>query len=1002
MKIINDPKGSIWRKWDLHVHSPASYSYKGTYDQFIQQIENSDCDVIGINDYCSVEGYKQFIIKKPDSDKIILPVVEFRMTNALLNKNSKSGQRINFHVIFSNEVNVTDIENFLKSLTVDKTQISSNYSNNQFLYEKVAVDFNTIKRSLETNTTFKNKYLIWMPYDEYGGIDNIDPVNDRWFKQGLINDSHIIGSSNKKQINFFLWNDGKTKEEKFKEWFDDKKPCAKGSDSHKHTYPVGSLRDDDSKPCDKYCWIKADPTFEGLKQIVNEPEDRIFIGKTPPKLFNIENNKSHYIDSIALKPVDEKQSNPWFDNEIQINSGLVAIIGKKGSGKSALTDSIALIGKSHANPTTYSFLRNDKFRKKGLAKQYEATLAWHDGLLVKSNLNDQVSLNTEPEQVKYLPQKFVETICNESGINLFQQEIDKVIFSYVPEESRDDTTNLKDLIKLKTGLIDKSIEGLKQKLSGQNEQICELEDKKLPSYLSSLKRKLEEKRRELKNLTKPKKVAEPKSKPSKKIEEKISTLNSDLEEVEKQIDEKQQELKEVNQHITKVQNLKIALEGLEKQLDEFLTNYQDDLALLEIDTKKLITIKINKTVISKKKIALNSKRNKLNTLLSKEGNDKTSLIVKKGKIQAKLKKIYDSLNKENNTYREYQKELKKYQDKKKLIEGSKDDSNLETINSLKQEVEYVKKNLDKNIEGAEQHREQIVGKIYDELLEKISFYEEIYAPLEKIISDKKEKQKKTGSVLGFNVGIVFDRLNFPTEFLSFVDQSRDGSFQGKAEGSARLREIVTSSDLKTKKGITNFIKELISCLKIDKSEKKQPPKLLDNQLIKGDERKLEFYGYLYGLDYLEVKYNITFNGKDLNENEFSSGEIGALLLIFYLLIDKNKIPLIIDQPEENLDNESVFTLLVPYIKQAKKERQIIIVTHNPNLAVVCDAEQVISAKMNKQTNKIRYDSGSIENPTTNKKILDVLEGTLPAFQKRDQKYFKKFASLSKKQRNEKN
>lgn len=989
MNGINNPIGSIWRKWDLHVHSPASYKYKGTYDQFIDQIEKSNCDVIGINDYCSCEGYKQFKIKNPKSKKVVFPIVEFRMNNALLNKNSKSGQRINFHVIFSNKIKIEDIENFLKSLTVNKTPISSKYSDIQFLYEKVSVDFGKTKDVLEANSTFKDKYLIWMPYDEYGGIDNIDPVNDQWFKQGLINDSHIIGSSNKKQINFFLWDNGKTKEEQFRKWFGDKKPCIKGSDSHRHTYPIGSLQDSKSKPCDKYCWIKADPTFEGLKQVVNEPEDRVFIGKTPSKLIDVKNNKSHYIDSIILKSVDDNRKNPWFDNEIKINPGLIAIIGKKGSGKSALTDSIALVGKSHAKPDTYSFLIGNKFRKKGLAKQYEATLVWCDGVPHKSNLNDQVLFDTEPEQVKYLPQKFVEIVCDEIGINLFQQEIDKVIFSYVPEESRNDTTNLKDLIKLKTGLIDSNIEGLRQKLSEQNELICGLEAKKLPSYLNSLKRKLEEKKRELKNLTKPKKVVEPKSEPSKEIKTKISTLNVDLEEVKKQISKNKEKLKEVNQYITKIQNLIIVLDGIKEKYSEFIKNYQNDLALLEIDPKKLITVRINKTVILNKKKELSLQRDKINKLLSEEVNDQTSLVVRKEKIQIKLKEIYDSLDKENNAYQQYQKELKEYQDKKKLIEGSKNDTSLKTINSLKQEIEYVNKTLDKNIKTVELKRDQIVNQIYDELVKKISFYKEIYSPLGKVISSKKERQKETGSVLDFDVDIIFNKLKFSTEFLNFIDQSRNGSFQGRAEGLERLKEIITSSDLKTKKGVVEFVNELISCLKLDKSEKKQPPKILDNQLIGGESKKLEFYDYLYGLGYLEVKYTITFNGKDLNENEFSPGEIGALLLIFYLLIDKDKIPLIIDQPEENLDNESVFTLLVPYIKQAKKERQIIIVTHNPNLAVVCDAEQVISARMNKQTNEIRYTSGSIENPVINKKILDVLEGTLPAFQKRDHKYFKK-------------
>lgn len=917
------------------------------------------------------------------------------MTNILLNKNTTSGQRINFHIIFSNEIETIDIETFLRSLNVNGTKISDSYSDSKFLYEKVVVDFDDIKSTLEKDTKFKDKYLILLPYDEYGGIDNIDPVNDQLYKAGLINKSHIIGSSNQKEIDFFLWNHAKFKEEQFKEWFQNKKPCIKGSDSHEHTYPIGILKDNNSQPCDNYCWIKADPTFSGLKQIVNEPEDRIYIGKIPPKLLDIGSNKSHYIDSIILKSIDDTNQNPCFDNKIPINPGLIAIIGKKGSGKSALADSIALTGKSHTDPDTYSFLRDDKFRKKGLAKRYEAILTWCDGVSIKSNLNDKVTLEIEPEQVKYLPQKFVETICNESGVSHFQNEIDKVIFSYVPEENRNNTTNLRDLIKLKTGLIDRNLEISRQRLSEHNELICKLEGKKIPTYLESLKLIFEEKQRELNNLVEPIKVAEPKSKPSKEIEDNISGLNDALENIEKQIKEKQQALKNVNQLITKLLNIEIYLNSLQKQLDEFLANYKDDLTLLEIDPKKLVSVKIDNTLISEKKTTLNSERSKLNALLSDEGNAKTSLVIERNNIQVDLKKIYDNLDKENNSYLEYQKALKAYQLKKTSIEGTLDDTSLATIKSLTHEIEYVEKYLEKNIETAEQQRDQIVVQIYDELLKKISFYEEIYAPLGKVISDKKEKQEKTGSVLDFNVGIIFDKFNFPTDFLAFIDQGRDGSFQGKTEGLIRVKEITINNDLKMKEDVLNFIKELIECLRVDKSVKGQPAKLLDDQLIKSDSKKLEFYNFLYGLKYLEVKYNITFNGKDLNENEFSPGEIGALLIIFYLLIDKEKIPLIIDQPEENLDNESVFFLLVPYIKQAKKERQIIIVTHNPNLAVVCDAEQIISAKMNKQTCEIRYTSGSIENPITNKKILDVLEGTLPAFQKRDQKYFKDFDSITK-------
>ena len=112
------------------------------------------------------------------------------------------------------------------------------------------------------------------------------------------------------------------------------------------------------------------------------------------------------------------------------------------------------------------------------------------------------------------------------------------------------------------------------------------------------------------------------------------------------------------------------------------------------------------------------------------------------------------------------------------------------------------------------------------------------------------------------------------------------------------------------------------------------------------------------------------------------------MLVFYLLLDKNDIPLIIDQPEDNLDNHSVEKILVPFIRAGKAKRQIIMVTHNPNLAVVADAEQIIYVNLNKDDNyTFSTVMGSIENVDVNKKIVEVLEGAMPAFNKRKDEYY---------------
>lgn len=122
-------------------------------------------------------------------------------------------------------------------------------------------------------------------------------------------------------------------------------------------------------------------------------------------------------------------------------------------------------------------------------------------------------------------------------------------------------------------------------------------------------------------------------------------------------------------------------------------------------------------------------------------------------------------------------------------------------------------------------------------------------------------------------------------------------------------------------------------------------------------------------------------------DQLSPGERGNLLLVFYLLIDKRDVPLIIDQPEENLANYSIATTLIPALKYAKNLRQIIIVTHNPNLAVVCDADQIVHADIDKTDgNRVTYTAGAIENTEITRLVVDVLEGTKPAFDLRDAKY----------------
>jgi ABC-type cobalamin/Fe3+-siderophores transport system ATPase subunit len=157
-------------------------------------------------------------------------------------------------------------------------------------------------------------------------------------------------------------------------------------------------------------------------------------------------------------------------------------------------------------------------------------------------------------------------------------------------------------------------------------------------------------------------------------------------------------------------------------------------------------------------------------------------------------------------------------------------------------------------------------------------------------------------------------------------------------------------------------------------------------ILRKDKEAVDVYDMLFDLSFLKPRYSLVF--QDTQIEQLSPGQRGALLLVFYLLVDKGRNPIILDQPEENLDNETVVSLLAPVLSEAKKKRQIIMVTHNPNLAVYCDAEQIIYSSFDrKNKSKITYMAGSVENPVTNARVVDVLEGTMPAFNNRRIKYY---------------
>lgn len=982
-------RGSIWRIWDLHVHSPATYG--GDYFTFITNASRSKADVIGINDYCTIKGYKEIVNLGGIPNKVIFPVVEFRMHNIVANRKNtdptKAGKKINFHIIFDNDPEkLSVISNWMNSLKCFNERGDTIQLGTASDLMKLSFDFEQVLRSLKDLNLLYNNFIVWLPYDDYGGIDDIDP-NDNFFKLALINKSHLIGTSTKKQIDFFKWEDTKYSIEQYKEWFDKPKPCIKGSDAHSVDYPFGHLQNNLSQPIDKYCWINADTTFNGLKQIVIEP-NRVFIGEEPDLLKRVTSNKTKFIKSLTISKIPNATVDDiWFNNfQIEFNCGLVAIIGNKGGGKSAITDIVSLCGNTHQDPQNFSFLNPNKFRKlkpQNLSERFEANLVWFDDTAIKKVLSENPD-KSKPERVKYIPQNFLERLCTNVESDEFEKELKQIIYSHTPYYKRLGKSSLDELINYKSSLVHNKISQIQIQLSDLSLEIVYLEGKATENFKKSVENNLQLKKDELKALegTKPPKpqVGE-ESDETRILVERLTQIREQIKRLEEEIEQLKSnktslsiKREELNRAIQYFNNLN---EQLQKVIDpsniyiNVLT--KNNITLSDVFTYKIDTSKIYSLVEIIEKEIIN-----IDNLLDADQQDSKTKSL--NNLNDELMKGQEVLDKPAKEQQKYLDDMKAWEKKKSEILG-----NIElegTLRYFEGQLVYLNEKLIPDLLEKTNKRKQLVKSLYNQKLSLLAIRKELFQPVMQFINEFKELKQR----YDVQIDVTLELRSFADNFFTFVNQGRIGTFSGKEEGYKKLMDLIEKTHFNTSEGFINFTEEIIDNLKYDRRSKEEQSVDINNQLRKGTELN-QLYDFIFSADFLQPIYNLKLGNKTLQE--LSPGERGALLLIFYLILDNDDIPLIIDQPEENLDNESVYHILVHFIKKAKEKRQIIIVTHNPNLAIVCDADQIINIHIEKDNkNRVKFESGAIEDKMMNKAIINILEGTMPAFNNRDSKYIR--------------
>lgn len=1028
--MSNDSAGSTWKKWDLHVHTPSSvvHNYPGAnqdeaWEAFLTDLEAlpPEFKAIGINDYIFIDGYERARKAKLEQDRLqnidlLLPVIELRLDKfAGVVKKEKDGtysqsgwNRINLHVVFDAMDPALIQQQFLNALTPSYQLIpdSSDWKGHwkglitrDSLAElgKMIVDsapeekkgdyaphmqegFNNLCVSLEKvvealdKPYFAGRYLIAVGKTEWANL--------KWDDQSIAEKRNII---NQADLVFTAAANPAEYHAARKKLSDSnvKATLLDCSDAHA---PRASTNKDRIGNC--FTWIKADATFDGLVQAITEFEDRVFIGDTPPKRLLVEANRTKYASRIRInRKVGSTLADTWFDVDMPLGHDLVAIIGNKGSGKSALADIAALAGDTK-NFRSFSFLKDTRFRnpRSKLAQHFLGALGWHDGTASERQL-DQDPSETSVERVKYLPQSYLETLCNElgdGGSATFDTELRKIIYTHVPEEARLGYASMDDLLDFKVAEIDSAREQVVKEISKVNAEILQTERRLTPEFKQSLQEQLDAKVAELNSLeaSKPAPVEDPTvsdaaQEESKAATEKIQSLEDELKKLrdeEKQLRDKkaaeakrQAVLSRISQAIA---NHKKAHDQFVAELTVMLAEAGAGLKAADLVELKLDTSQIDALDKSTREsiAAVDA------TLVNQEP---TGLNKRREAAEAAMAEIKSKLGEKQRLFIIFKDQVAKWERAKADLVGSKEKA--QSIEWFKAEIESLGA-LPAKLADLRARRVDLAKIVHEQLRKTVDEYRRLYEPVQEFV--KSAAQMDMYLPLDFAVRI--EESDFQDQFFPRINRQSRGSFAGVDESNQLMRGLLKEVDFGDVDSTLKFLETIDDMLHFDRRESGggRETRIAD-QLRKGVEPQ-EILDYLYGMSYLEPRYSLTFDQQEISQ--LSPGERGLLLLVFYLLVDKDDIPIIIDQPEENLDNQTIFKVLVKCIKAAKQRRQVIMVTHNPNLAVVCDAEQIICATCDKTNSTFKYVSGGIESPSIKARVVEILEGTEPAFKNRKQKY----------------
>lgn len=979
-------RGSEWHRWEPHIHAPGTvlnnqFGSGDPWSDYLDRLEalSPAIEAMAVTDYYVTDTYETLLEFKKAGRlpgiNLIFPNIELRLDVA-----AKSGF-VNIHLLVSNEDanHLQELKRILRRLqfpahgdrydcTRDELIRLGKKTDSTIIDEGAAlrlgatqfkVNFNELRTVIQESDWARKNILIAVAGGAGDGTSGVRLAADTTIRQEIEKFAHIIFSSSPAQREFWLGQKDGNSPEVLLARYDGCKPCLHGSDSHNQA-SVGQPTDN------RFSWVKGGLEFDALRQACIDPEGRAYVGEKPPHSAM----PSQVITEVTIENAE------WMTTpNIPLNPGLVAIVGARGSGKTALADMIAAgcdavsdLGWASGSEISASFLA----RARELIGDAKVNLTWGGGTSVSRHLDGRdADHHTSFPRARYLSQQFVEELCSSHGVSDgLIAEIERVIFESHTQDAQDGAISFDELRDQHVGRYRQARDREADGISDISSRIATEHEKE--NQVAALTTQVQQK------------------------EKLIAGYNSDLAKLV---------VKGTEQQVARHTELNLAAQKVRTKIQAF-TGQRRTFVSLQDEVKSMRVTQAPEMLRQAQSRHLNSGLN--------QGQWEEFLLTYQGDVDASLESYLRWADNHiteltgapvpprdpNEEYITAGVNLEKVPLSLLTAEMTRLEALLSADKLIRDQFAALTKRIgQENItlqssktkledaQGAfarrkelQTDREEAYERVFDAIIREQKALEELYEPLMQRLAAASGTLKK----LSFTVRRIADVPSWAYKAEEqLLDRRKAGPFNGRGSLVAIAQKILKPAwEAGSAEDIKNAMKNFLSL---------HHPDLLKHAPY-GPQQQNEFRvwakdmaQWLFSTDHITVRYEIAYDGIEIQK--LSPGTRGIVLLLLYLALDDaDDRPLIIDQPEENLDPKSVFDELVSLFIAAKTKRQVIMVTHNANLVINTDADQIIIATAgNHQPGglpSISYQSGGLENATIREAVCEILEGGEKAFRER--------------------